>query len=414
MSRIAVVIPMLVIALPLPGGSQGPVRDSAGVRIVENARPAWPRGSEWTVLDRPTFDVGSGDDSLYQLLNVMGAVRLQDGRVAVANMSSGSVRIYDASGRYVRDLGRTGRGPAEFQQVMGIHRLAGDTLAVDDSHDEIEFFTPNGTHVRQLRLARGVRPLYLSGYFPFNNGTHARASWPQGHGHEPGRWLDSLAVVRYSIGDTNGTIISRHPAIEFTKTATLPFVQTVAFGPGGGIVGSGAGYYAGYADRYEIRHHRPDGALSLIVRAPWTPKPVTRDDAERFKEHTINLQAEGGGAVPARLLAQRRQMMDEVQFARNLPAYQHLVVDADRNLWVRDTYVEWYLGEGWGQSRVLSTPTAWRVFDPSGIWLGTVTLPARFNPMDIGKDYVLGLWRDEDDVEHIRIYRLRKPQDASL
>jgi hypothetical protein len=76
--------------------------------------------------------------------------------------------------------------------------------------------------------------------------------------------------------------------------------------------------------------------------------------------------------------------------------------------------VEWYLGEGWGQSRVLSTPTAWRVFDPSGIWLGTVTLPARFNPMDIGKDYVLGLWRDEDDVEHIRIYRLRKPQDASL
>ena len=119
MSRIAVVIPMLVIALPLPGGSQGPVRDSAGVRIVENTRPSWPRGSEWTVLDRPSFDVGSGDDSLYQLLNVMGAVRLQDGRVAVANMSSGSVRIYDASARYVRDIGRTGQAPRSSGRSWG-------------------------------------------------------------------------------------------------------------------------------------------------------------------------------------------------------------------------------------------------------------------------------------------------------
>jgi hypothetical protein len=55
---------------------------------------------------------------------------------------------------------------------------------------------------------------------------------------------------------------------------------------------------------------------------------------------------------------------------------------------------------------VISTPTSWRVFDKAGKWLGTVTLPARFNPMDIGTDYVLGLWRDEDDVEHVRMYRL--------
>ena len=57
----------------------------------------------------------------------------------------------------------------------------------------------------------------------------------------------------------------------------------------------------------------------------------------------------------------------------------------------------------------MSVPTGWRVFDRTGRWSGTVTMPARFNPMDIGSDYVLGLWRDEDDVEHVRLYRLMKP-----
>ena len=39
----------------------------------------------------------------------------------------------------------------------------------------------------------------------------------------------------------------------------------------------------------------------------------------------------------------------------------------------------------------------------------TVTMPARFRPMDIGREFVLGLWRDADDVEHVRLYRLDRP-----
>ena len=52
-------------------------------------------------------------------------------------------------------------------------------------------------------------------------------------------------------------------------------------------------------------------------------------------------------------------------------------------------------------------PSVWSVFDAQGRWLGDVTLPARFSPMDIGADYVLGVARDEDGVETVAMYTLR-------
>ncbi len=52
----------------------------------------------------------------------------------------------------------------------------------------------------------------------------------------------------------------------------------------------------------------------------------------------------------------------------------------------------------------------WWVFDAEGTLQGTLGLPPRFQPLDIGPDYILGLWRDADDVEHVRLYGLVKPE----
>jgi hypothetical protein len=44
-------------------------------------------------------------------------------------------------------------------------------------------------------------------------------------------------------------------------------------------------------------------------------------------------------------------------------------------------------------------PEKWWVFDPDGRLLGTVGVPAGLVVLPIGRDRVLGLWRDELDVE---------------
>jgi hypothetical protein len=38
-----------------------------------------------------------------------------------------------------------------------------------------------------------------------------------------------------------------------------------------------------------------------------------------------------------------------------------------------------------------------------------VELPVRLAAIDIGPDYVAGVWRDADQVEYVHVYRLVKP-----
>ena len=52
---------------------------------------------------------------------------------------------------------------------------------------------------------------------------------------------------------------------------------------------------------------------------------------------------------------------------------------------------------------------ALRVFDPEGRWLGRVPMPARLVVHEIGQEYVLGVWADDDGGEEIRLYGIVRP-----
>ena len=41
--------------------------------------------------------------------------------------------------------------------------------------------------------------------------------------------------------------------------------------------------------------------------------------------------------------------------------------------------------------------------------LGTLSVPDRFVIHDVGRDFVLGKWTDDLDVEHVQMYELIKP-----
>jgi hypothetical protein len=74
-----------------------------------------------------------------------------------------------------------------------------------------------------------------------------------------------------------------------------------------------------------------------------------------------------------------------------------MIADAAGNLWV---FAHYRPGEYRNQ---------WTVFSPDGAWLGTVTLPDALTPSQIGPDFVLGQWVDDDEFVHVRRYRLIKP-----
>ena len=80
------------------------------------------------------------------------------------------------------------------------------------------------------------------------------------------------------------------------------------------------------------------------------------------------------------------------------PAYQRVIVDAEGNVWA---------GEFLGLAR-RDEVQKWYVWDSSGVWLGTVDTPARFELMRVGADEVFGVQRDTNDVEHPQVIRLVK------
>jgi hypothetical protein len=61
------------------------------------------------------------------------------------------------------------------------------------------------------------------------------------------------------------------------------------------------------------------------------------------------------------------------------------------------------------RTQTMAVATRWDVIDANGRWITTVDLPERFTPVEIGADYVAGPARDEDEVEQVLVYRLRKP-----
>ncbi len=90
------------------------------------------------------------------------------------------------------------------------------------------------------------------------------------------------------------------------------------------------------------------------------------------------------------------RLLDELPRPSAFPAYGTVIADDSLNLWVGN-YVPG-----------TRAPTTWTVFDSGGRMLGTIANPRGFVPDHIGQSFLLGRWRDELDVEHVRLYLLSK------
>ncbi len=105
-------------------------RDSAGIAIVENV--AVSRGTAaWRFVEPPVVELGVLEGQpAHQFSQVVGATRLSDGRIAVADGGSKELRFFDTNGRHLVSVGGPGEGPGEFRFLYSLDRLPGDTLIV--------------------------------------------------------------------------------------------------------------------------------------------------------------------------------------------------------------------------------------------------------------------------------------------
>jgi len=151
------------------------------------------------------------------------------------------------------------------------------------------------------------------------------------------------------------------------------------------------GFGVGTPLSYEYEVHGPHGALRQIVRLDRPNATETEGDIEAYQEAQIE-DLEDPNAIRA-----RRQELSELPYPQTMPAFGYpIVADWRGDVWVPD----FMAGEG---SRT------WTVFDPEGRRMGTVRTPAELRVLDVGSDWLLGVWQDELGVEYVREYGLIRP-----
>ena len=137
--RIAVVTPVLLVTL-LTTASCSDRADSGSPDTL----------ASWTLSEEPAVVIGGADEREgYLLHQVVGAIRLGDGRIIVTNGSSLQLKYYDPDGVHLLDAGGEGEGPGEFQWFWGVTRLPGDSVLVL-SGTGLTRFGPDGRYAGSI------------------------------------------------------------------------------------------------------------------------------------------------------------------------------------------------------------------------------------------------------------------------
>lgn len=379
------------------------IRDSAGIRIVENATPLWHEEETWRLSADPITEIGNtpGDPN-HDLYQVRDAVRLEDGRIVVANGGSKELRFYDASGAHVQTVGGVGGGPGEFNELRWMQQVDDSLIAYDPFPPRLLFFDLRGNYARSFLFQAAKdnvyplpRALFDDGSILANLATFDPNDRPEGLIRRP------VTYARYNEAGTGDTLGS-FPGSEMYaqrfgqsgRSFTTPFFQRFTY-----VFPYATGFSTATNDAYEIRLYSRTGTLESIIRKDHVNLEVQQSDVDFLRDHYMGLTSDENARARIESTLQGMpvpETMPAFGWSR-LPSGPPVIADDEENIWVID------------YSHPADERIRWSVFDPGGQWLGVVDFPMRIEPLHIGDDFLLGLVRDEFDVERVRLYELIKP-----
>ena len=393
---------------PAPESSLTVRYDSAGIPVTTALAPRWGPGEGWTIRDEPLVEIGAvSGPAEYLLDGVTGAVRLSDGGIVLGEQSGGELRRYDREGTFVWRTAGRGEGPGEHQWLTFLGWLPGDSVVtLDIAQDRVQVFGPDGRVARSRRIespwagltARGVigvsdRHLVLT-FSDYRESPTGVVRWP------------GVRIATWSLDDGAVRELMSVPGDEQHVTR------------GGGRITQTV-YEFGKGPRWSVMPGRlaivdtesfsvrsislPDGATTAILRRDVPIREVTSEHVEAFVEWMAHRNVVYGGYSEEQAEASKPGWRKR-PMASTLPVLESILLDAAGNLWVEPHAV---------YGAAVPPP---EVYAPDGTWLGAVALPSGRGGLlvngglEIGDDYVLGVWRDEQGVEYVRMYALEKPE----
>lgn len=322
------------------------------------------------------------------------AIKLRDGRYAVADGGNARVVFFDASGTLTSTTGRSGEGPGEFQHLTLLARGAADSLLVWDRQlRRVSVLSPTGdfAHSFSLESTEDVPFASVSGVYA--DGSFLATGFVDTGGGAPttGRQIYSSPSFHFGPDGTFRSNTGVFPTSEsYYEVSDRGFsVFPVLFGRQAFRMTAGNRLVVATSDRYELRFHAQDGALTMIVRRDSRDRPVTSEARRSLVERLV--QASRAGQQD-----RLRTVLSQMEVPEYLPEFSDVFADPLGRIWVREYEVE----EG---------PLAeWHIYDEEGLAIGSISLPARFAPSDAGDDFVVGITTDDLDVQTVVEYPIHR------
>ena len=386
------------------------VTDSAGVTIVVSHEAQWREGEGWTVPAEPQQIIGVLDGSgEYEFFDVSAASRQRDGDVVVADAGSRTVRLYSSDGVFKRLLGGAGSGPGEFQRPTQILVLASDSIFVwDDAAYRVTKFDSAGNFVgvhtfSRERIAKTVvPPLYPGSALLLSSGELLiRLIEKSGDFPTASRFRQRSGALRVSpdlaVIDTLLFFPDVEQVLVDSPWGPLPVVPAFAKNTSIAVQPTEARVCFGDQEGPEVLCFEPDG--SAIARR-WRGKAIAVREDERqvvaWRETTLGLYEQKLSPDEA------RRLVAQIPVPAVRPEYSALVLDRKSNLWVKRGPT------GSGESDTIE----YLVFDRQGVLLGSVLLPP-IRILEIGIDYVMGVYEDQLEVQYLQIFEIVQPTATS-
>ncbi len=402
--------PFLLLAAACGGdaaaGALATRADSAGVEIVTNTVASWRDKGGWQIDPMPALVIGPrpDDDPRYDFLRVFSGSVLPSGEIALLVSSAREIRFFSPTGEWLRSAGRDGEGPGEMRGPAGLSR-AGDTLFVPDVQlGRLSAFSTSGAFLTS---------------WPFLT-TEATGRIFPNYRLADGTWIGSSQFFGGSPMQMPSEGLSRPPVHFFHLSADLAtLLDSVATTAGAEMVMTSSGTgdamrrmfmfsqpplgrsapAMATGDRLlwgdnafpELRIHAPDGTLRTILRWEAPAIPVDAALIERLKQEALD-RSDGSEAAVERI---------EARFAIPSPApvvpwFSGIHLDAEGAIWVRE------------YAPLLADSVRFRIFHTDGQYLGQRAFPPRTTVLEIGREHILAVWQDDDDLEYVRVYRMQR------
>lgn len=344
----------------------------------------------WRVSEPPRLSIGSRDAEGPELFgSIAGAVRLSSGVIVVADRKSLELRLFSPTGEHLKTIGRKGGGPGEFQYMSPIQRCAGDSVFVYDfTLWRMSVFSPEGAYIRTADVRKwstNGRILYNlwcnpAGVFAF---VHKHTDQPKGIGP----WRPSVTLSLVGPGDSV-VGLGTFPASDryFNGQVDFPMYlgKETTIGVGSRFV------YVGTGDAYEVAEYSLQGKRIGGLGEVRAPIPVTAAQVTTFIAEHIAARDERTNT------SEYEKLFRGLDWPKVYPAHGKLMVDGSDNLWIEEYPIP---------GRNIRD---WTIYARTGGKIATVSLPKGFRLLEAGSDYVLGIWRDEADVDYLRVYTLVK------